>query len=529
MPRAPRPAAGSSPRVRGTRTSHTSDSSARRFIPACAGNSSGRGKSRRRRAVHPRVCGELRVQVGQRGGNVGSSPRVRGTLPAFRLRATSRRFIPACAGNSSAVSAFHSARSGSSPRVRGTRVVVVAHPDRVRFIPACAGNSRWRRWGVVRCHGSSPRVRGTQTLGAGQGGRIRFIPACAGNSTATTSGRNPTPVHPRVCGELPDSGRFSPKGYGSSPRVRGTQYRGRDGGGRRRFIPACAGNSGSTARLCIPPPVHPRVCGELSPQRVNPRREFGSSPRVRGTHQVSGISTTILSVHPRVCGELVETTQTPVAVPRFIPACAGNSTRSTCSATLSTVHPRVCGELLMRLADIPCVSGSSPRVRGTRSNGLPRAALVRFIPACAGNSRPPPRFPRRRSVHPRVCGELRRAWRGTRVQIGSSPRVRGTLEEPHALGVERRFIPACAGNSRPRGRTARSSAVHPRVCGELSFRAASANASSGSSPRVRGTRSESPRPSWSRRFIPACAGNSVRGVSAGHASAVHPRVCGELP
>ena len=51
------------------------------------------------------------------------------------------------------------------------------------------------------------------------------------------------------------------------------------------------------------------------------------------------------------------------------------------------------------------------------------------------------------AVHPRVCGELQVVlWVGWR-NNGSSPRVRGTL--PVVLRVDRlnRFIPACAGNS----------------------------------------------------------------------------------
>ena len=74
---------------------------AERFIPACAGNSPARGSRRSATPVHPRVCGELgRIGViPMRLG--GSSPRVRGTLAARAPRRPVQRFIPACAGNSS--------------------------------------------------------------------------------------------------------------------------------------------------------------------------------------------------------------------------------------------------------------------------------------------------------------------------------------------------------------------------------------------------------------------------------------------
>ena len=73
---------------------------------------------------------------------------------------------------------------------------------------------------------------------------------------------------------------------------------------------------------------------------------------------------------------------------RFIPACAGNASADHRRKGAATVHPRVCGERLAPVAAIGGPAGSSPRVRGTL--GLARASLegVRFIPACAGNARP---------------------------------------------------------------------------------------------------------------------------------------------
>ena len=153
---------------------------------------------------------------------------------------------------------------------------------------------------------------------------------------------------------------------------------------------------------------------------------------------------------------------------RFIPACAGNSACSDSSAASSAVHPRVCGELVLAPCDLRRERGSSPRVRGTLTAALAPTATVRFIPACAGNSRPRTSTPATTSVHPRVCGEL----------LGRRPGPQLVV----------RFIPACAGNSTTSWRSAAAWAVHPRVCGELG--------------RGRGA----------RRFrIP-----------------VHPRVCGEL-
>ncbi len=49
--------------------------------------------------VHPRECGEQVPHAGSDRPRSGSSPRVRGTVPAIQKPETSQRFIPACAGN----------------------------------------------------------------------------------------------------------------------------------------------------------------------------------------------------------------------------------------------------------------------------------------------------------------------------------------------------------------------------------------------------------------------------------------------
>ena len=94
------PGNGSSPRVRGTRASPRPSRRSARFIPACAGNSSNSCLCAHQSAVHPRVCGELRVILDAGRGLFGSSPRVRGTRHPLPARRLVRRFIPACAGNS---------------------------------------------------------------------------------------------------------------------------------------------------------------------------------------------------------------------------------------------------------------------------------------------------------------------------------------------------------------------------------------------------------------------------------------------
>ena len=295
--------------------------------------------------------------------------------------------------------------------------------------------------------GSSPRVRGTPGPRLADRHGDRFIPACAGNAGTSWRWLPQRPVHPRVCGERDFTHSSVSLVFGSSPRVRGT--RGRRGciPPIQRFIPACAGNAKSPCHMPSPRTVHPRVCGE----REEP-------------------------AHP------------PEPLARFIPACAGNALRLQGIVARSTVHPRVCGERRRPAALRSAASGSSPRVRGTLGVPSQGAARHRFIPACAGNA----------SIMRLI----------TRRHLGSSPRVRGTPPSAPSPCCERRFIPACAGNARTSPRSRRGRPVHPRVCGERGHGRANAKHQPGSSPRVRGTRDRAEAHDAPVRFIPACAGNA---------------------
>ena len=154
-------------------------------------------------------------------GSRGSSPRVRGTetLPAFTVK--NLRFIPACAGNRSALRGVSLLRK-VHPRVCGEQTILTTS----LFSPL----------------GSSPRVRGTAVAYCAKNLRTRFIPACAGNRKDALDPDREAAVHPRVCGEQV---RLTPHNLtkrGSSPRVRGTVAHWYAACLLCRFIPACAGN-----------------------------------------------------------------------------------------------------------------------------------------------------------------------------------------------------------------------------------------------------------------------------------------------
>ena len=134
-------ACGSSPRLRGTRLCVRFLTLNKRFIPAPAGNTWAVYYEVAAYTVHPRACGEHNKVICLRKNKGGSSPRLRGTHLSLLIVVSSRRFIPAPAGNT--VKSFNTPawRFGSSPRLRGTPNRFICSASKRRFIPAPAGNT----------------------------------------------------------------------------------------------------------------------------------------------------------------------------------------------------------------------------------------------------------------------------------------------------------------------------------------------------------------------------------------------------
>ena len=192
---------------------------------------------------------------------------------------------------------------------------------------------------------------------------------------------------------------------------------------------------------------------------------------------------------------------------RFIPACAGNAASALSPSWPASVHPRIRGER-GNACGFPSVSGgSSPHTRGTPAADDPMTALVRFIPAYAGNARSA--IPR----HGAVCG--------------SSPHTRGTLGGKLDALRHVRFIPAYAGNALALHAGTSSPAVHPRIRGERSAGFSPGFAPGGSSPHTRGTPYSIRVMPRVHRFIPAYAGNAHARERIAVSYTVHPRIRGE--
>ena len=151
----------------------------------------------------------------------------------------------------------------------------------------------------------------------------------------------------------------------------------------------------------------------------------------------------------------------------IIPAYAGNTTNRQRYFRVRRDHPRVCGEHPYRIIPIPKDMGSSPRMRGTLSMPDYIGLYMGIIPAYAGNTCMLIRTGGCARDHPRVCGDH------YRYPLHTCRRMR--------------IIPAYAGNTSTFVICIKSVRDHPRVCGEHQDRDRPSRCDGGSSPRMRGT------------------------------------------
>ena len=211
---------------------------------------------------------------------------------------------------------------------------------------------------------------------------------------------------------------------------------------------------------------------------------------------------------------------------RIIPAHAGQTTSRSRSRCPRSDHPRACGANPV-LGDFRGRDdGSSPRMRGKRTEEWGRHRSRRIIPAHAGQTTSGLPGSVTSSDHPRACGANVEMHASLGSHAGSSPRVRGKLRYRHYPLLVARIIPAHAGQTCCRRRPSRSRPDHPRACGANSFTPAFNWPSTGSSPRMRGKLREPLRVLHDIRIIPAHAGQTSWAVSVRYAFADHPRACG---
>ena len=194
------------------------------------------------------------------------------------------------------------------------------------------------------------------------------------------------------------------------------------------IIPAGTGRSHRRHHARLLAGDHPRGCGEKKEAFEKGVAGTGSSPRVRGEAEWSGVA---------------------FAKDGIIPAGAGRSASVVASARTRTDHPRGCGEKNDIAFVAETSAGSSPRVRGEVRDVVQVGTRRRIIPAGAGRSKFFSEWVAKGWDHPRECGEKRSFAAAHSASQGSSPRVRGEEDVCRAADCRHGIIPAGAGRRRP--------------------------------------------------------------------------------
>ena len=196
------------------------------------------------------------------------------------------------------------------------------------------------------------------------------------------------------------------------------------------------------------------------------------------------------------------------ALLRSIPASAGETLSRRWRRRAAPVHPRECGGNTVTITGAPTTSGPSPRVRGKRFRRRSGLVGIRSIPASAGETGALPAIPRSRRVHPRECGGNVLPSGGFRRLTGPSPRVRGKRHVFRSCITRPGSIPASAGETRFIRIALQHVRVHPRECGGNPPAGREILAVKGPSPRVRGKLGQLRSIANTGRSIPASAGET---------------------
>ena len=290
--------------------------------------------------AHPRVRGDVALQLTAYGNAEGSPPRARGRRVRWAQASATLGLTPACAGTSG-LTRRPGLSSRAHPRVRGDvhlyRGVALR---RIGLTPACAGTSKCRpcpqslvgahprvrgdvtarHWSVLLGAGSPPRARGRRSRVARALRCLGLTPACAGTSPSPTPSGRPERAHPRVRGDVRSSGSGRCTERGSPPRARGRPNEPMRSHWRRGLTPACAGTSATAGAVEVARRAHPRVRGDVVETVDHETGEVGSPPRARG----------------RPGGRAEHR-----GAPGLTPACAGTSSVRTPTKPHPRAHPRV--------------------------------------------------------------------------------------------------------------------------------------------------------------------------------------------
>ena len=118
-------------------------------------------------------------------------------------------------------------------------------------------------------------------------------------------------------------------------------------------------------------------------------------------------------------------TETSPVQLRIIPAHAGQTLPYFARGMVYADHPRACGANAIMASSESSHVGSSPRMRGKLDDLRDMLSRVRIIPAHAGQTGEPYVMRTGMPDHPRACGANLRSFVLFAGDCGSSPRMRG--------------------------------------------------------------------------------------------------------
>ena len=214
---------------------------------------------------HPRSCGDHTQPERASRHPTGSSPLVRGPLESLPVEAPDFGIIPA--------------RAGTTRRASGIRSCSWDHPRSCgdHTVPPRKSTLTW---------GSSPLVRGPLLQHLLHKLHRGIIPARAGTTRLTRPRCRLDGDHPRSCGDHVVELSNGQNSVGSSPLVRGPLERCRNLWPDVGIIPARAGTTSPRLFARNGLRDHPRSCGDHLVVSHNSSTLGGSSPLVRGPHQI---------------------------------------------------------------------------------------------------------------------------------------------------------------------------------------------------------------------------------------------------
>ena len=334
----------------------------------------------------------------------------------------------------------------------------------------------------------------------------RLIPARAGSTCRRAESGRAGRAHPRSRGEHAPERAAVWSRQGSSPLARGALVALDSVARGIGLIPARAGSTIIAVSDACARRAHPRSRGEHRTRLFRSSQSRGSSPLARGAPSHFGFLRLLAGL---------------------IPARAGSTWTMQNTANFQRAHPRSRGEHVFSCPSVATREGSSPLARGALSASNNGALSLGLIPARAGSTRTWKPCWWKPRAHPRSRGEHAYDVIDAQLAGGSSPLARGTLDQARRHVIHARLIPARAGNTRLFSRPLTGKSAHPRSRGEHGMITFGLWFVAGSSPLARGTRKMSISSRLRIRLIPARAGNMPTGAMPAPAPPAHPRSRGE--